>query len=76
MSKADEDNFRIEAWDLEEKTLVETICLSPDFSASQAAWQAAIRRRPSMLLVHYNGRHITEKILTPGEPKLTPQTHC
>ncbi|QKD06448.1 hypothetical protein EB235_20215 [Mesorhizobium loti R88b] len=38
-----------------------------------AAWQAAIRRRPGMLLIHYNSRHVMEKITTPGEVKLPPQ---
>ncbi|WP_245525048.1 hypothetical protein [Mesorhizobium sp. M8A.F.Ca.ET.165.01.1.1] len=74
MPKTDEDNFRIEVWDRDEKALVETISRSPDFSVSQAAWQTAIRRRPGMLLIHYNSRHVMEKILTPGEPKLPPQT--
>ncbi|MER8873376.1 hypothetical protein NKI04_26310 [Mesorhizobium sp. M0814] len=61
-----EDNFRIEVWDREEKALVETICRSPDSFVSQAAWQA-IRRRPGMLLIHYNSRHVMEKIIAPGE---------
>ncbi|WP_245466343.1 MULTISPECIES: hypothetical protein [unclassified Mesorhizobium] len=42
---------------------------------SQAAWQAAIRRRPGMLLIHYNSRHIMEKIITPGEVRIPPQTN-
>ncbi len=74
MADTAEDNFRIEVWDQEEKTLVETICRSPDAMVSQAAWQAAIRRRPGMLLIHYNSRHVMEKILTPGELKMPPQT--
>ncbi|BCH12926.1 hypothetical protein MesoLj131c_71840 (plasmid) [Mesorhizobium sp. 131-3-5] len=45
-----EDNFRIEVWDREEKTHLETICRTPDAVVSQAAWHAAIRRRPGMLL--------------------------
>ncbi|TJV19720.1 MULTISPECIES: hypothetical protein [unclassified Mesorhizobium] len=69
-----EDNFRIEVWDSEEKTHLETICRSPDAMVSQAAWQAAIRRRPGMLLIHYNSRHVMEKIITPGEVKIPPQT--
>ncbi|BCG83874.1 MULTISPECIES: hypothetical protein [Mesorhizobium] len=69
-----EDNFRIEVWDREEKTHLETISRSPDAVVSQAAWQAAIRRRPGMLLIHYNSRHVMEKILTPGEVKIPPQT--
>ena len=74
MAKTAEDNFRIEVWDRDEKGLVETICRSPDSSVSQAAWQAAIRRRPGMLLIHYNSRHVMEKILTPGEQAVEPQT--
>ncbi|WP_292341326.1 hypothetical protein [Mesorhizobium sp.] len=74
MAKTEEDNFRIEVWDREETALVETICRSPDCSVSQAAWQSAIRRRPGMLLIHFNGRHVMEKIITPGEPKIPPQT--
>ncbi|WP_245525431.1 MULTISPECIES: hypothetical protein [unclassified Mesorhizobium] len=74
MSKTAEDNFRIEVWDREEKNLVETICRSPDSTVSQAAWQAAIRRRPGMVLIHYNSRHVMEKIVTPGEPTIPPQT--
>ncbi|MER8884733.1 hypothetical protein [Mesorhizobium sp. M0500] len=72
MAKTAEDNFRIEVWDREEKALVETISRSPDSSVSQAAWQAAIRRRPGMLLIHYNSRHVMEKIVTPGEPTVPP----
>lgn len=74
MAKTAEDNFRIEVWDREEKVCVETICRSPDSSVSQAAWQAAIRRRPGMLLIHYNSRHVMEKIITPGEVTIPPQT--
>lgn len=69
-----EDNFRIEVWDRDEQALCETISRSPDSTVSQAAWQAAIRRRPGMLLIHYNSRHVMEKILTPGEVKIPPQT--
>ncbi|GLS36825.1 hypothetical protein GCM10010869_24160 [Mesorhizobium tianshanense] len=74
MANTAEDNFRIEVWDREEKALVETICRSPDSFISQAAWQTAIRRRPGMLLIHYNSRHVMEKITTPGEPTVPPQT--
>lgn len=74
MANTAEDNFRIEVWDREEKALVETISRSPDSMVSQAAWQAAIRRRPGMLLIHYNSRHVMEKILTPGEVKADPQS--
>ncbi|TPL79779.1 hypothetical protein FJ941_19740 [Mesorhizobium sp. B2-3-13] len=73
MANTAEDNFRIEVWDREEKTHLETISTSPDATVSQAAWQAAIRRRPGMLLIHYNSRHVMEKILTPGEVKIPPQ---
>ncbi|MER9248585.1 hypothetical protein [Mesorhizobium sp. M0590] len=74
MAKTAEDNFRIEVWDRDEKRLVETIGRSPDSVVSQAAWQAAIRRRPGMLLIHYNGRHVMERIITPGETKVESQT--
>ncbi|TPL87129.1 hypothetical protein [Mesorhizobium sp. B2-3-12] len=74
MADTAEDNFRIEVWDREEKTHLETISRSPDAMVSQAAWQAAIRRRPGMLLIHYNSRHVMEKIVTPGEVKIPPQT--
>ncbi|MER8783332.1 hypothetical protein NKH60_19145 [Mesorhizobium sp. M1006] len=74
MAKTAEDNFRIEVWDREETALVETISRSPDSSVSQAAWQAAIRRRPGMLLIHYNARYVMEKIITPGEATVAPQT--
>lgn len=74
MANTAEDNFRIEVWDREEKALVETFCRSPDSFISQAAWQAAIRRRPGMVLIHYNSRHVMEKIITPGEPTVRPQT--
>lgn len=33
-----------------------------------------MRRRPGMLLIHYNSRHIMEKALTPGEVKLPTKT--
>ncbi|TRC98387.1 hypothetical protein FJV76_13925 [Mesorhizobium sp. WSM4303] len=45
---------------------------------SQAAWQAAIRRGPGILLIHYNSRHVMEKIITPGEvrtPLRDPSSH-
>ncbi|RWD29872.1 MAG: hypothetical protein EOS34_27410 [Mesorhizobium sp.] len=74
MAKTAEDNFRIEVWDREERALIETICRSPDSFVSQAAWQSAIRRRPGMLLIHLNGRHLMEKIVTPGEQIIPPQT--
>lgn len=74
MARTDEDNFRIEVWDREETGLAETINRSSDPSVSQAAWQAAIRRRPGMLLIHYNSRHIMEKIMAPGEVTVPPQT--
>ncbi|TPL05916.1 hypothetical protein FJ938_14475 [Mesorhizobium sp. B2-4-14] len=53
---------------------METISRSPDSSISQAAWQAAIRRRPGMLLIHYNSRHVMEKLLTPGDIPVEPRT--
>lgn len=61
MGETAEGNFRIEVWDREEKNLVETICRSPDSSVSQAAWHMAIRRRPGMVLIHYNSRHVMKK---------------
>ncbi|TPL00724.1 hypothetical protein FJ938_22020 [Mesorhizobium sp. B2-4-14] len=74
MAKTPEDNFRIEVWDREEKERAETICRSPDFFISQAAWHSAIRRRPGMLLIHRNANHTMEKLLTPGEPTVPPET--
>jgi hypothetical protein len=74
MAMTAEDNFRIEVWDRDESALVETISRSPDFVVSQAGWQAAIRRRPGMLLVHRNANHIMEKLLTPGEQIVPPET--
>ncbi|MES0179674.1 hypothetical protein NKJ86_13885 [Mesorhizobium sp. M0025] len=74
MGKTAEDNFRIEVWDRDETQLVETICRSPDFLISQTAWHIAVRRRPGMLLIHYNARHVMEKMLTPGGVKIDPQT--
>ncbi|MER8388776.1 hypothetical protein NKG60_05000 [Mesorhizobium sp. M1428] len=73
MAKTKEDHFRIEVWDRQEAALIETICRSPDSFVSQAAWQSAIRRRPGMLLIHLNGRHVMEKMVAPGEPALAPQ---
>lgn len=73
IAKSAEDNFRIEVWDRDDQALSETISRSPDSTVSQAAWQAAIRRRPGMLLIHYNSRHVMEKILTPGEVKIPLQ---
>ncbi|MER8517247.1 hypothetical protein NKH47_30610 [Mesorhizobium sp. M1060] len=72
-AKTAEHNFWVEVWDREEQVLSETISRSPDSTVSQAAWQAAIRRRPGMLLIHYNSRHVMEKILTPGEVKIPLQ---
>lgn len=59
-----EDNFRIEVWDQEEKTHLETICRSPDALGSQAAWHAAIRGRRGVLLTHYNSRHVRRSSLS------------
>ncbi|WP_246684205.1 hypothetical protein [Mesorhizobium sp. B2-6-5] len=42
-----EDNFRIEVWDREEKTHLETISTSPDATVSQAAWQAEFAVDPA-----------------------------
>ncbi|MER8854399.1 hypothetical protein NKI12_17630 [Mesorhizobium australicum] len=61
IAKTAEDNFRIEVWNREEQALSETISRSPDSTVSQAAWQAAIRRRAGMLLIHCNSRHVMEK---------------
>ncbi|WP_246682866.1 hypothetical protein [Mesorhizobium sp. B2-8-3] len=41
---------------------------------SQAGWQAAIRRRPGMLLIHRNANYAMEKLLTPGEPTVPLET--
>ena len=69
-----EDNFRVEVWSEDEKTLLETVSRSPDFHVSLAAWHAAIPRRPGMLLVHCNANRIMEKTVAPGEPIAVPQT--
>ncbi|TPM32950.1 hypothetical protein FJ958_09355 [Mesorhizobium sp. B2-3-5] len=74
MAKTPEDNFRIEVWDRDETSIAETISRSPDFIVSHAGWQAAIRRRPGMLLIHRNANHTMEKLLTPGEPTVPPET--
>lgn len=74
MGKTAEDNFKVEVWERDESALVETISRSPDFIVSQAGWQAAIRRRPGMLLIHRNAGHQMEKLLTPGEPVIPPET--
>ncbi|MGX8010104.1 hypothetical protein ACVDG8_014625 [Mesorhizobium sp. ORM8.1] len=74
MPKTAEDNFKIEVWDKQESALVETVSRSPDFFVSQAAWQAAIRRRPGMVLIHLNARHSMEKLITPGEPTVKLET--
>lgn len=69
-----EDNFRVEVWDPDKKVLVEVVSRSPDFHVSVAAWRAAIRRRPGMLLIHMNATHIMERMVAPGEPVHEPQT--
>ncbi len=63
-----EDNYRIEVWDRDGKTLVETISRSPDFIVSMASWHAAVRRRPGMVLVHFNGERMIERMIAPSEP--------
>jgi hypothetical protein len=70
LRKAAEDNFHIEVWDRAETALGKTINRPSDSSVSQAAWQATIRRRPRMLLIHY-GRLVMKKI-SPGEVKILP----
>jgi hypothetical protein len=64
------DDFWIEVWDRE--THLETICRSLDAVVSQAAGHARIRRRPDMLLIHDNSRHVMEKFITSGELKVPP----
>jgi hypothetical protein len=62
-----EEQFRVEVWDAGETTLLETVSRASDFPVSLAAWQAALRRRPGMLLIHKNGDHVMERMVAPGE---------
>lgn len=69
-----DDNFWIEVWDQEKKVHLDTICRSLAAVVSQAAGHPAVRRRPGMLLIHDNSRHVMEKFITPGEVKVLPPT--
>ena len=66
--------YRVEVWNASETEKLEMVSTSSDFAVSLAAWQAALRRRPGMLLIHYNGRQIMEKLIAPGEPVENPRT--
>ena len=69
-----EDNFRIEVWDAAERELVETISRSPDHFVSIAAWHAAVRRRPGMLLIHRNASFTMDRMVAPGAAEGKPRT--
>ena len=69
-----ETNFRVEVWTEDGQTLRETVARSSDFAVSLAAWHAAIRKRPGVLLIHKNGDHTMDSILTPGKSKSEPTT--
>ena len=66
--------YRVECWSQDGETLLETISLATDHIVSCAAWQAALRRRPGMLLIHKNGNHTMEKTVAPGEKVADPAT--
>ncbi|MCO5163524.1 MAG: hypothetical protein M9939_20530 [Mesorhizobium sp.] len=69
-----EDNFRVEVWDADERELIETIARSSDHLVSVAAWHAAVRRRPGMLLIHRNASFTMDRMVAPGEPEGEPCT--
>lgn len=60
-------SFSIEVWDETETDLLEEICVATDNAVSQAAWRAALRVRPGFMLIHRNGDHVMDKLVTPGE---------
>jgi len=62
-----EDNYRVEVWSDDGKTLVETLSRSPDFNVSLVAWHEAVRRRPGHLLIHANADRVMERLVAPGE---------
>lgn len=64
-----EDNYRVEVWSADETALIETVSRSSDFKVSLAAWHAAIRERPGVLLIHMNARFVMERMFTPGKPR-------
>lgn len=59
--------YRIEVWDEEETEILEEISVATDNTVSQAAWHAALRVRPGFLLIHKNGTHVMDKLVTPGD---------
>lgn len=59
--------YRIEVWDEEESEIFEEISVATDSTVSHAAWNAALRVRPGFLLIHKNGDHVMEKLVTPGD---------
>lgn len=59
--------YRIEVWDEVETEILEEISVATDNTVSQAAWHAAVRVRPGFLLIHKNGTHVMEKLVTPGD---------
>lgn len=60
--------FRIEVWDADETEILEEVSIATEHLVSQAAWGAAVRVRPGFLLVHKNGDHVMQKLVTPGDP--------
>lgn len=62
-----DDNFRIEVWDKDETARLELISRTPDLHVSMSAWHTAIRRRPGALLIHWNGSHVIDRMLAPGD---------
>lgn len=69
-----EDNFQVQVWDADERELVETIARSSDHLVSVAAWHAAVRRRPGMLLIHKNASFTMDRMVAPGQPEGEPRT--
>ena len=60
-------SYRIEVWDEDETEILEEISVATDNAVSQAAWRAALRVRPGFLLIHKNGDHVMEKLVSPGD---------
>lgn len=61
--------YRIEVWDRDGGTLIETCCRTKTSRLIRAAWPAAIEDYPGRYLVCYNGAHITDRAEVPEAPR-------
>ncbi len=64
-----EHEYRIEVWDEDGGTLLETCCRAKTIGIARAAWPAAIKDYPGRFLIAYNGAHVTDHAEVPEAPR-------